>query len=81
MSNHFRAPAPPSPAKTANEMVEMALHVRRMVEVYCQGHPADANTVLAMAYLSHSRAQGFGREHVIQTLDTLGESETWVAPS
>lgn len=81
MSNRFRPPAPSSPCKTPDEMFDLAMRVRRTVEDVCAGHPADVNTILAMAYLSHSRAQGFGREHVIQTLDTLGESETWVVPS
>lgn len=75
MSNRFRPPghAPTLPRKDSDEMYALALQTMRTVRDLCRDYPADANTVLAMAYLTHCRDLGLDREHIHHTLDTLLE--------
>lgn len=73
MSNRFRPPSPQSIAtrRDADEMYALALQTMRTVRDLCRDQPADANTVLAMAYLTHCRDLGLDRAHINHTLDTL----------
>lgn len=71
MSNRFRLPPPRLPAKTSDEMHDLAKRTKLTVADLCKGHPADANTVLAMAFVMHCRELGFDYAHVHHTIDTL----------
>ena len=83
MSNRFRPPYAPPPAvppMTPQEILDQAIRVTRTVEDLCVGFPADANTVLAMAYLTHCRAMGVGREHIFHALEVLMQPEPLACP-
>jgi hypothetical protein len=71
MSNRFRPPdrAPePSPRR---EIWRLAGQAVLSAESMCDQKPADANQVLAMAYLMQCRKMGMTTAHIHQTLDVL----------